>query len=51
MEIIGPSALLPVVETIGNKFQLPVQQIGTCETSLGENQLQIVSEVGTFEFS
>lgn len=53
MEIIGPPELLPVVQEIGQKYQLEVQQIGRCEESSEkhQNQLQIISEFGIFEFA
>ncbi|MBF0286938.1 MAG: phosphoribosylformylglycinamidine cyclo-ligase [SAR324 cluster bacterium] len=50
MEVIGPPRLLKVLESIGKQYQLEVQQIGFCEASPVENQLQIVAESGTYEY-
>ncbi len=50
MEIIGPPHLLPILEEIGKKYELEVRQIGYCEASSGENELQIISQSETFEY-
>jgi phosphoribosylformylglycinamidine cyclo-ligase len=50
MEILGPPDLLPVAKSIGEKYNLAVGQVGICEASSANNRLQIVSEVGSFDF-
>lgn len=51
MEVIGPAKLIPILQSIGDKYHLEVQQVGICEASpSGKNQLKIVSEFGTFDY-